>query len=103
VLGPLARPITRLEPARALASKLACAPAAQPPPRYAQTFRIQKEESKCSHLDIRDAEQSLNGVKAFITYIQKPMQEGDHKSFGSQQWLIVVGWVRQYEGRTIPI
>ncbi len=34
VLGPLARPITRLEPTRAPASELACAPAAQPPPRY---------------------------------------------------------------------
>ena len=33
VLGPLARPITRLEPTRALASKLAVARAAQPPPR----------------------------------------------------------------------
>ncbi|MFQ5696080.1 MAG: hypothetical protein ACE5HB_08835, partial [Terriglobia bacterium] len=33
MLGPLARPITRLEPTRAPASPLACAPAAQPPPR----------------------------------------------------------------------
>jgi len=32
-LGPLARPITRLEPPGAPASPLACAPAAQPPPR----------------------------------------------------------------------
>ena len=35
VLGPLARPITRLEPTRASASPLASVPAAQPPPRYA--------------------------------------------------------------------
>ena len=33
MVGPLARPITRLEPTRASASALACAPAAQPPPR----------------------------------------------------------------------
>ncbi len=32
-LRPLARPIPRLEPPRAPASPLACAPAAQPPPR----------------------------------------------------------------------
>jgi hypothetical protein len=34
VLEPLARPITRLEAARASASPLASAPAAQPPPRW---------------------------------------------------------------------
>ncbi len=33
VLGPLARPITRLEPPGAPASERACAPAAQPLPR----------------------------------------------------------------------
>ena len=33
MMGPLARPITRLEPPCAPASELACAPAAQPPLR----------------------------------------------------------------------
>ena len=33
VMGPLAQPITRPEPTTAPASKLACAPAAQPPLR----------------------------------------------------------------------
>ncbi len=35
VLGPLARPIMRLEPTAPSASKLASGPAAQPPPRWA--------------------------------------------------------------------
>ncbi len=39
VLGPLARPIPRLEPARAPARQFACAPAAQPPPRSAPYVR----------------------------------------------------------------
>jgi hypothetical protein len=39
VLGPLARPITRLEPSVPSASKLASWPAAQPPPRYAPDNR----------------------------------------------------------------
>jgi hypothetical protein len=34
VLGPLARPITRMQPPQASASKLAIARAADPPPRY---------------------------------------------------------------------
>jgi len=35
VLGPLARPITRMQPPQASASELALARAADPPPRYA--------------------------------------------------------------------
>ena len=64
MLGPLARPITRLEPARASASPLGSTPAAQPPPRY----EVMKMNEEVSELIEESVQLELNVAELYLVF-----------------------------------